>query len=84
VDNGPQGLTQKGNDGLYTLMGLKRSYAALRPGGVWAIWSAGPDATFAKLLHKAQFDVEETRVRTHKGRKGDGASIVWIAIKKGL
>ncbi|MCK5013340.1 MAG: spermidine synthase [Candidatus Omnitrophica bacterium] len=84
VDNGPQGLTQKGNDGFYTLTGLKRSYAALRSGGVLAIWSADPDATFAKRLHKAQFDVEETRVRTHKGRKGDGASVVWIAIKKGL
>jgi spermidine synthase len=82
VDNGPQGLTQKGNDGLYTLTGLKRSYAALRPGGVLAIWSAGPDATFAKRLRKAQFDVEETRVRTHKGRKGDGASVVWIAMKR--
>ena len=83
VDNGPQGLTQKGNDGLYMLTGLNRSYAALRPGGVLAIWSAGPDATFAKRLHKAQFDVEETRVRTHKGRQGDGASVVWIAMKKG-
>lgn len=84
VDNGPQGLMQKGNDGLYTLTGLNRSYAALRSGGVLAIWSAGPDATFAKRMRKAQFDVEETRVRTHKGRKGDGASVVWIAIKKGL
>jgi spermidine synthase len=81
VDNGPQGLTQKGNDGLYKLTGLKRSYAALRQGGVLAIWSAGPDVTFAKRMRTAQFDVQETRVRAHKGRKGDGAAVVWIAMK---
>ncbi len=83
VDNGPQGLTWKGNDDLYTLTGLNRCHAALCTGGVLAIWSAGPDVTFAKRLRKAQFDVQETRVRTHKGRKGDGASVVWIAMKKG-
>ena len=83
VDNGPQGLTHKGNNGLYTFTGLRRCYNALRPGGVLAIWSAGPVATFAKRLRKAQFDVEESRVRTHKGCKGDGASVVWITMKKG-
>jgi len=82
VDNGPQGLTQKGNDGLYTLAGIQRSYAALRPGGVLAIWSAGPDTAFVKRMRKAQFDVEETRVCTHKRRKGDGSSVVWIAMKR--
>ena len=83
VDNGPQGLTQKKNNSLYTLTGLKSSYDALRSGGVLAVWSAGPDVTFAKRLSRAQFNVQETRVRMHKGRKGDGSSVVWIAKKKG-
>ena len=83
VDNGPQALTQKKNNSLYTLTGLKLSYNALRSGGVLAIWSAGPDGAFVKRLCKVQFNVEETRMRTHKGRKGDGSSIVWIAKKGG-
>ena len=81
VDNGPQALTQKKNNSLYTLTGLKSSYDALRSGGVLAIWSAGPDGAFAKRLRKTQFNVGETRVRMHKGRKGDGSSVVWIAKK---
>jgi spermidine synthase len=82
VDNGPQGLIQKENNNLYTLTGLKSSYDALRSGGVLAIWSAGLDVAFARRLHKAQFSVEEMRLRMHKGRKGDGSSVVWIAKKK--
>ena len=84
VDNGPQALTQKKNNSLYTLTGLKSSYDALRSGGVLAVWSAGPDGAFAKRLRKVQFNVRETRMRMHKGRKGDGSSIVWIAKKGGV
>jgi spermidine synthase len=48
VDNGPEGLTRKGNDALYTKGGLSASRNALRPGGVLAVWSSGPDAAFTK------------------------------------
>src|SRR5438445_2693940 len=34
VDNGPEGLTRKANDALYSSAGLNAAYAALRPGGV--------------------------------------------------
>lgn len=81
VDNGPQGLTRKGNDGLYTLSGLNVAYKALRPGGNLAVWSAGPDMAFTKRLRKAKFRVEEAQVRTRSGRKGEGLSVVWIATK---
>src|SRR5664280_3585124 len=40
VDNGPEGLTRKANDGLYDLKGLRAAHAALRPGGVLAVWSS--------------------------------------------
>src|SRR5450631_4595714 len=42
VDNGPQGMTRKANDGLYDLKGLHAAHAALRSGGVLAIWSSRP------------------------------------------
>ena len=43
VDNGPEGLTRRENDWLYGMDGLNAAYAALRPQGVLAVWSAGPD-----------------------------------------
>ncbi len=81
VDNGAQGLMQKENDRLYTLKGLRAAYAALKPAGILAIWSAGPDEAFMNLLRKAKFKVEEKRVPTRSGRKGGGHSIVWLAMK---
>jgi spermidine synthase len=42
VDNGPDGLTRPGNDGLYSMRGLAAARAALRSGGVLAVWSAAP------------------------------------------
>lgn len=81
VDNGAQGLTQKKNDSLYTLKGLKAAYAALQAKGVLAIWSAGPDVAFKRRLQKVGFKVEEIRVHTHSGRKYAGQSVVVIAVK---
>jgi spermidine synthase len=37
VDNGPDGLTRKGNDGLYSAVGLAAAMRALRVGGILAI-----------------------------------------------
>src|ERR1019366_6773557 len=46
VDNGPAGLSRTANDGLYDVAGLSVAHAALRPGGILAVWSSGPDAAF--------------------------------------
>ncbi|MDU6732026.1 MAG: spermidine synthase, partial [Bradyrhizobium sp.] len=59
VDNGPQGLTRQSNDALYDSSGLRTAFAALRPGGVLAVWSSHPDDRFAPRLRKAGFDTEE-------------------------
>lgn len=80
VDNGPQGLTHKSNDWLYSMPGLDAAMAALRPGGVLAIWSAGPDPMFTIRLKKARFLVEEVRVRAH-GNKG-ARHLIWLAWKR--
>ncbi len=77
VDNGPDGLTRQGNDALYTLAGLERAKHALRPGGVLAVWSAGPDESFPKRFKKAGFSVRETRVRARSGNKG-GHHTIWL------
>jgi len=78
VDNGPRALTQKGNDRLYTRTGLEASFAALRPAGVFALWSASPNRLFSRLLHKVGFEVHEERVRA-RGPRGGGYHTIWIA-----
>jgi spermidine synthase len=78
VDNGPEGLTRKANDALYDVPGLKRANAALRRGGVLAVWSSGPNPTFSKRLRQAGFAVNEVAIRaTAKGR--GARHVIWIA-----
>ena len=78
VDNGPDGVTRPANDRLYTPRGLAAARAALRPGGVLAVWSAGPDAAFTKRLAAAGFAVDEVRVRARSNGKGPTHTI-WFA-----
>ena len=80
VDNGPAGLTRKANDGLYDPAGLSAAYAALRPGGVLAVWSSGPDPTFTRRLRKAGFGVDEVTVRA-TGKGGGARHVIWIATR---
>lgn len=77
VDNGPEGLTRRQNDWLYGMNGLNAAYAALRPQGMLAVWSAGPDPDFVQRLHKVGFEVEELRVRAHGGK--GARHIIWFA-----
>lgn len=78
VDNGPDGLSQPANDRLYDAAGLAAARAALRPGGVLAIWSSAPDAAFAARLRRGGFDVAEARVRAN-GTRGGAHHVIWIA-----
>ena len=81
VDNGPSALTTKGNDRLYSIEGLRAAHAALREGGVLAVWSAGADPTFTKRLKKTGFTAEEVRVRA-RGTAGGSRFLIWIAQKR--
>ncbi len=81
VDNGPEGLTRKANDALYSSVGLNAAYAALRPGGVLAVWSSGPNAAFSRRLRSADFDVNEVQVRA-TGRGGGARHVIWIAARE--
>ena len=82
VDNGPAGLTRAANDGLYGAAGLARARAALRPGGVLAVWSAGPHPAFAKRLGGVGFAVEELRVRANGRGRGGARHVIWLATKR--
>lgn len=70
VDNGPEGLTHKDNNWIYSEAGLRDIFSTLRPQGMLAIWSAGPDYLFSVRLKKVGFEVD---VRTVRARKGKGS-----------
>jgi spermidine synthase len=80
VDNGPEGLTRKDNDGLYDLEGLSAARAALRPGGVLSVWSSGPDHKFIRRLRKTGFSVDEVRAHSN-GKHGGPRHFIWIATR---
>jgi spermidine synthase len=79
VDNGPAGLTRQANDALYDPHGLSAARAALRPGGVLAVWSSGPDPNFTRRLRKGGFDVDEIPVRANRAR--GARHVIWIATR---
>ena len=80
VDNGPEGLTVAGNDQLYGAAGLHAAKAALRPGGILAVWSSGPDHGFTRRLRQAGFATEEVSARAR--RTGGGARhVIWLATR---
>jgi len=80
VDNGPDGLTRASNGRLYSARGLDAARAALKPGGVLAIWSAAPDPRFARRLKDAGFAVDEVVVRARSNGKGP-RHVIWFATR---
>lgn len=78
VDNGPSAVTHPRNEQLYKRAGLARAHAALRPGGVLAVWSAFSSETFTKSLEDLGGTVElvETRVGV-----GAPQHFIWLATK---
>jgi len=80
VDNGPEGLTRKENDALYSLAGLKAGLAGLSDGGVYGVWSTFPDARFTKRMQQAGFKVEEVRARAH-GKRGS-KHMIWLGERR--
>ena len=82
VDNGPGGLVQSDNDGLYDAAGLHAAHRALKPAGMLAVWSAAPSDPFVKRLRQAGFNVEEVAARSGGGRRG-AKHVIWIATARG-
>ena len=78
VDNGPEGITRRINDHLYTDDGVMAAKLALKPGGVLAVWSAWPDPDFTTRLVEAGFHVTETVVMEQADGEGD-KHLIWFA-----
>ncbi len=81
VDNGPDGITHEANDGLYDFRGLKTAHDALRPGGILAVWSSGPDRDFTRRLRDTGFTTEE--INTRANGKSGARHVIWLAVKTG-
>lgn len=70
IDNGPEAFTESSNAGLYNDRGIATIRAALKPGGVLAVWSAWEDRRFEQRLKYGGFKVEVERVRARLKRGG--------------
>jgi spermidine synthase len=81
VDNGPEGLTRRDNDAIYDHAGLGAARTALRPGGILAVWSSGPDRDFTTRLRQSGFGVEELAIRAN-GTRGGARHVIWIATRR--
>jgi spermidine synthase len=77
VDNGPEGLTKRANDWLYSMQGIIAAQNALTPAGILAYWSAGPAPAFHEKLRRCGFLIEEITVFAH-GKKG-AKHTIWLA-----
>jgi spermidine synthase len=77
VDNGPEGLTKRANDWIYSTAGITAAQDALRPNGILAYWSAGPDQAFHDRLRRCGLTTEEVTVYAH-GKKG-ARHTIWLA-----
>jgi spermidine synthase len=80
VDNGPEALIREANNALYDPKGLQSICRALRPGGILAVWSSGPNLAFTKRLRAADFEVNEVGVRATTKRSG-AHHVIWFATK---
>jgi spermidine synthase len=80
VDNGPAAFTSVHNAGLYDNGGVAATFAALRPGGTLAVWSAWEDRKFEQRLRYHGFRVEVARVRARL-RKGGPKHTIFLAHK---
>jgi spermidine synthase len=80
VDNGPDGIVRDANNRIYSRTGLAKARDALKPGGILAVWSAGPDPAFAKRLRDTGLDIVEWNVRSRPNKKG-AHHIIWFARK---
>lgn len=70
VDNGPAAFTSSDNARLYDDRGLAAAHAALKSGGVLAVWSAREDRKFEQRLRYVGFRVEVERVRARLKKGG--------------
>ncbi|MCE9523608.1 MAG: spermidine synthase, partial [Alphaproteobacteria bacterium] len=62
----------------YSMAGLAAARAALKPGGVLAIWSAAPDTAFSRRLKSSGFKIKKISIQTQNNGKGP-RHVIWFA-----
>jgi spermidine synthase len=77
VDNGPDPLAHDHNARLYGRAGLRAAHRALRPGGVYAVWSYSGTGEFATRLRQAGFEAKVERV-PNRGRDRGRTHAIWV------
>ena len=80
VDNGPTAFTADSNAAVYDDRGLASARAALKSGGVLAIWSARDDRKFEQRLRYNGFKVEVEHVRGRL-KKGGPRHVIFLGHK---
>jgi spermidine synthase len=81
VDNGPDALGHESNAGLYGAAGLRAAHRALRPGGVFGVWSYSDAGGFAKQLERAGFEATIERV-PNRGRDRGRTHAIWLGRRR--
>ena len=78
VDNGPNAMTDSGNQRLYSPAGIQACRRALRKQGCLAVWSTVPSKVFEQLLMSCGFQVRRYRLKTYPGSKSKQI-FIWVA-----
>ena len=73
---GPGPQTDQQNDPIYGRHAIANSYAALKTGGIFAIWGENPDVSFERRLTSGGF-----AVCCERPGKGGYRHAVWVATK---
>jgi spermidine synthase len=81
VDNGPSPAARTGNPSLYGARGIRACLEALRPGGVLAVWSAGPDERYLERLERGGLRARAEEVPVRVG--GGARHVVFLGVKAG-
>ncbi len=68
VDNGADAMTMASNAVLYSDRGIAAARAAVRPGGILALWAATDDRQFERRLRAGGFDVKRTHIPARLNR----------------
>lgn len=74
---GPNAASQRRDDPFYGAAALAKQHAAVRPGGVLAVWSEDPDAPYVKRFAAAGFSVT-----TQRPNQGGRTHVVYLGVRR--
>ena len=81
IDNGPSSMVHESNHRLYGPSGIGACRAALREGGVLAVWSAHHDERYLERLQRGGFEAE-AKIVPARGEAGGLKHVIFLAVKR--